>query len=50
MRAVEEIINVEDLKKSFRSVVAAGELRSVMDEIISQSSVEFDVGNFESVQ
>ena len=44
MKAVEEIINVRDLVIAFHNVVKAGQLQSVMDEIIVQSKVEF---NFE---
>lgn len=42
MNAVEEIINVDDLVKAFDAVVRAGQLQTVMDEIIVQSKVEFN--------
>ncbi len=42
MNAVEEIINVESLVQSFRSVVASGKVDEVMEEIVSQSKVEFN--------
>jgi len=42
MKAVEEIINVEDLVTAFESVVKSGQLQNVMDEIVVQSKVEFN--------
>ena len=48
MNAVEEIINIDDLKASFGSLVKSGKIRTVMDQIISQSTVEFDFGADES--
>ena len=42
MRAVEEIINVDDLMTSFRAVMASGALVEVMDEIVQQSKLEFN--------
>ena len=42
MRAVEEIINVEFLVKSFEQLVKNGKLENIMNEIITQSKVEFN--------
>jgi hypothetical protein len=42
MNAVEEIINVESLVQAFRNVVASGKVHEVMEEIVSQSKVEFN--------
>lgn len=42
MKAVEEIINVNDLVRSFHEVVKSGKLQEVMDEIVIQSKVEFN--------
>lgn len=42
MKAVEEIINVQDLVSAFDVVVKSGTLQSVMDEIVIQSKVEFN--------
>lgn len=42
MAAVEEILNVDDLAAAFHSVVESGKLQSVMDEIVTQSKVEFN--------
>ena len=42
MSAVEEIINVEDLVDAFKTVVNSGQLRFVMEEIVSQSELEFN--------
>lgn len=42
MAAVEEIINVNDLIRYFTEIVNAGNLRAVLDEIITQSKVEFN--------
>lgn len=42
MAAVEEIINVETLISAFDTVVKSGQLQSVMDEIVTQSKVEFN--------
>lgn len=42
MMAVEEIINVRSLIEAFDAVVKSGELQSVMDEIVTQSKVEFN--------
>ena len=42
MKAIEEIINVEDLVAAFDTVVKSGQLQTVMDEIVIQSKVEFN--------
>ena len=42
MNAVEEIINVRGLVDAFEAVVTSGRLGRVMEEIISQSKVEFN--------
>lgn len=42
MNAIEEIINVQDLLDAFRHIVSLGKVRAVMDEIITQSKVEFN--------
>ncbi len=42
MKAVEEVINVQDLVEAFGAVVKAGQLQEVMDEIVVQSKVEFN--------
>lgn len=42
MKAVEEIINVDDLLRAFGEVVQSGRLQEVMDEIVVQSKVEFN--------
>ncbi|MDR3353126.1 MAG: hypothetical protein LBO00_09055 [Zoogloeaceae bacterium] len=42
MKAVEEIINVNDLVMVFDAVVKLGKLQNVMDEIIVQSKIEFN--------
>lgn len=42
MKAVEEVINVNDLVSAFDAVVQSGRLQSVMDEIVVQSKVEFN--------
>jgi hypothetical protein len=42
MSAVEEIINVEALVGAFDAVVKSGQLQHVMDEIVTQSKVEFN--------
>jgi len=42
MRAVEEIINVNDLMQAFNRVVQSHRLQEVMDEIVLQSKVEFN--------
>jgi hypothetical protein len=47
MKALEEIINVNDLISAFDSVVKAGQLQQVMDEIILQSKVEFNYVEFD---
>ena len=43
MEAVEEIINVKDLVRAFNGIVESGELGSVMNDIIVQSKVEFNL-------
>ena len=43
MKAVEEVINVRDLVDAFAEVVKSGQLQNVMDEIVVQSKVEFNV-------
>ena len=48
MNAVEEIINIDDLRASFGTVVTSGKIHTVMNEIILQSTVEFDFGADES--
>jgi hypothetical protein len=47
MKAVEEIINVEDLVRAFDEVVKSGRLQAVMDEIVLQSKVEFNYNDEE---
>lgn len=42
MEAVEEIINVPQLMVAFSTVVESGHLQEVMDEIVTQSKVEFN--------
>jgi hypothetical protein len=42
MKAIEEIINVNDLVAAFGAVVQSGLLQTVMDEIVVQSKVEFN--------
>ena len=42
MQCVEEIINIPILSSRFQSVVKAGQLGMVIDEIILQSKVEFN--------
>lgn len=42
MKAVEEIINSNDLVRAFKELVTANKLQSVMDEIIIQSKLEFN--------
>jgi hypothetical protein len=42
MKAIEEIINVNDLVAAFGAVVKSGQLQTVMDEVIVQSKVEFN--------
>jgi hypothetical protein len=43
MRSVEEVINISDLLDAFQSIVSRGQLRQVMDEVIIQSKVEFNL-------
>lgn len=45
MKAVEEIINVNDLINAFNEIVKSGELESVMEEIILHSELEFNYLN-----
>lgn len=47
MRAVEEVINVQDLCDAFSEVVEAGLLHEVMQEIVLQSKVEFNYSDDE---
>lgn len=42
MRAIEEIINIPRLLECLASVIKAGRIRLVMDEIVIQSKVEFN--------
>ena len=42
MQAIEEIINIPQLLKCLEVVIKAGRIRSVMDEVIVQSQVEFN--------
>ena len=42
MNCIEEIINIPTLKERFATAKAEGHLRSVLDEIILQSKVEFN--------
>lgn len=43
MAAVEEVINIPCLLSVFEGVVRSGKLQQVMDEIVLQSRVEFNV-------
>ena len=47
MKAVEEIINVNDLVAAFNNVVKSSLLQKVMDEIVIQSKVEFNYNDDE---
>lgn len=42
MNCIEEIINLEELQGRFIAASANGSLRSILDEIIIQSKVEFN--------
>ncbi|MEX0641275.1 MAG: hypothetical protein WD468_01165 [Pirellulales bacterium] len=48
MECVEEIINIRKLLDVFGSLVRSGKLRAVMDEIVLQSRVEFNLDHLES--
>ena len=43
MSCIEEVINIPILKQRFDSVVASGNSSKVLDEIITQSKVEFNI-------
>lgn len=43
MSSIEEIINIPRLVQDFRDVTTAGKLQDIMDEIIIQSRVEFNL-------
>jgi hypothetical protein len=47
MKAVEEIINVQNLVNAFSEVVKSGKLQEVMDEIVVQSKMEFNYNDEE---
>lgn len=47
MKAIEEIINVQNLVDAFTEVVNSGKLQEVMDEIVVQSKVEFNYSDDE---
>jgi hypothetical protein len=49
MRAVEEIINVEALVADFDHVVRSGKLKEVMEEIETQSRVEFNYSDADEI-
>jgi hypothetical protein len=42
MRCIEEIINLGELQQRFTVTASQGYLRSILDEIIIQSKVEFN--------
>ena len=42
MKAIEEIINIPRLLACLRTVIKAGRIRLVMEEIVAQSRVEFN--------
>lgn len=42
MKAIEEVININDLVTAFDGVVKSGQLQTVMNEIVIQSKVEFN--------
>ncbi len=42
MKAIEEVININDLVVAFDGVVNSGQLQNVMNEIVIQSKVEFN--------
>jgi hypothetical protein len=42
MACIEEVINIPSLKERFTQVVKEGHLSGVLDEIIRQSTVEFN--------
>ena len=48
--AVEEIINVQDLVEAFTEVVKSGKLQAVMDEIVTQSKVEFNYSDEDEIE
>jgi len=43
MSCVEEIINLDVLRQRFREASAQGYLREILDEVIRQSRVEFNL-------
>jgi hypothetical protein len=45
LEAIEEIINVQNLVQAFSSVIDSGKLQEVMDEIVTQSKMEFNYNN-----
>jgi hypothetical protein len=47
MEAVEEIINIPMLLQILERLVASGKLQDVMDEVIVQSRVEFNLAEDE---
>jgi hypothetical protein len=49
MTAVEEVINVWDLMEAFDGVVRSNQLQKVMDEIVTQSKVEFNHNDDDSL-
>lgn len=49
MKAVEEVINVNDLVAAFEALVKAGGLQRVMEEIVLQSKVEFNYNDEDDV-
>ena len=48
LASVEEIINITELVEAFDKVCAAGGLRRVMDEVVTQSRVEFNLADGEA--
>jgi hypothetical protein len=42
MNCIEEVINIPTLQERFRATIEAGYLKSILDEIVTQSKVEFN--------
>lgn len=42
LQSIEEIINVHDLIDAFQEIIKNGKLNNVMNEIITQSYLEFN--------
>ncbi len=49
MGCIEEVINIPTLNERFKEAIKMGYLNNILDEVITQSKVEFNYTNTEEI-